>query len=156
MTKPAFVQLVQNPSFEKGNGLPTSWSGSKLTSNDKRVCNRAHSGSCSFLFVGTNKVKQLIQTITLTGGVGDSLKFNLWARSEVGNLCEANMTVFMLNGTQQERTIALDGGDYGWREYHAFLAVDQAYDSIKIVLECSGPGGKVWFDDVNMTLTYPP
>ena len=156
--------LVKNGSFEKdgnGDGIPNAWSGSALTSGDKRVCNQSQAGACSFKMVAASPYafKNLNQCIGLTGtNAGDEYNFRAWTKGKGLDLAggEATLYVDFYDGgiIIDSDYYSLPAGTSPWtlRQIPATAAAD--YDAICIALALDANAGKIWFDKVS--LVYVP
>jgi len=147
---------ARNGSFERdadGNGIPNSWYGKLLTGNDKRVCNQAMDGLCSFRMLGNGNRKQLKQTNLAGGAAGEEFNLSGWARSTNANDSgpfAIRMVVNYLDGTKDVFRINFNTGTHGWEHHELNFITAKPYTRMVIALLYGKAGGTVWFDDVHL------
>lgn len=146
------TNLVANGSFEKDGSIPAPWKGKKLTPKDRRVCNTAYLGSCSFRMVGTKASKSLLQVVRISGSAGDS--FTLLGISKArrplrkgGTYC-LEAKVFHTDGTKKRYKACFDKRTHDWEMTFKTFTVAKNYNKFMVYLCYAKQTGKVWFDDV--------
>ena len=156
----ATTNLVKNGSFEKdssGDGIPNNWHDfPNILPIDKRVCNQSKAGNCSFLIVGNNSIKQLYQTMAVSGLAGDEFDLSFWAKGKDLILSPGDAAGVVLapqlnaGGEDTSHYSLLPAGSSPWtlQELHAEASGD--FYAIRIYLYLYADSGKVWFDKVKL------
>ena len=155
----AATNLVKNGSFEKdsdGDGIPNNWMPNEfVTANDKRVCNQAYAGSCSFKFVGDATYKDIVQYVDfIPGNAGDTITVSLWARSKdivVGaGIYRVDVRIVHDDESDDTDFVLLDAGTTNWRRTLVSLEATESYDYIIVAIIFDPDSGKAWFDKVKL------
>jgi len=143
-----------NHSFEQGPRIPASWKGQKLTTKDRRVCNTAYRGSCSFKMVGSTAKKSLRQVVKLSGKAGDT--FTLSGRSKANNplgkggpYC-LQAKVYHTDGTKKNYRTCFAKRTHGWQRRTRTFTTANKYNKIVVYLLYYKQGGTAWFDHIQL------
>ena len=151
------ANLVKNGSFEKdsdGDGIPNGWSTNALSAADKQVCNQSYAGDCSFKMAGPGSSKRIWQTISSSGGAGDTYTFTIWLKTkdvvQGGGTTELFLEIHQVDGGGDLETLAIAGGTAGWQKFTLELTSSELYDSVKVRVDFFPDSGKAWFDKVKL------
>jgi hypothetical protein len=146
--------LLAKASFEERGRIPRPWRGKNLTLKDKRVCDTAHDGSCSFRMLGTTAKKFLRQVVTASGKAGDSFTLSAWSKAKKplrkgGPYCLA-AKVFHRDGTKKTYRVCFAKKTHGWQRRSKTFTTVKRYNKIVVFLRYVKQGGTAWFDDVSL------
>ena len=150
--------LVKNGSFEggtHGNGIPNKWSGTNLTTADKRDCNQSAAGDCSFKMVGNGVSKLFKQEIAVGGLAGDEFTLSAWTKGKdvAFGGGEARVYVYFnhTDGSANSLQFGIPAGTTPWSSrYYSPATASENYDSIRIQIQFSIDSGKIWVDKVKL------
>ena len=148
--------LAKNSSFEKdsnGDGVPNNWTPADLTPSDKRVCNKAYAGACSFKMIGDGGTKYMFQYPAISGGIGDEFTLKIWVLTKGLVLGGGNVTLYLEigqtdGGFEYDSQNLAPGSSGGWVLYTLNHTTIEAYDSSRIWIKFNPTSGKAWFDKV--------
>jgi hypothetical protein len=153
--------LVKNGSFEKdnnGDGIPNKWGASgSITSADKRVCNQAKAGSCSFKMSADGIEKSIFQTVAVSGFATADHTLALWTKGKDLDLSGGAMRIFLrfnhigLVGSTNH-IIDVPAGSSPWTKRSVTGASSADIESITISVITFATSGKAWFDQVKLTI----
>lgn len=154
---------IANGSFEAdsdANGIPDNWTGKNL-SQDARSCDVAHSGGCSFRFVGVGGTRgELSQTYNAAGSAGEKFIFRVWTRSQSAvndGSYQIRTMFYYTDGTFGSYTYRMQSGTTDWHAFERTISAARAYRKIVVTLMYGGTSGTVWYDDVALTTgSLPP
>jgi hypothetical protein len=150
------ASLVKNGSFEKdsnGDGMPNGWTGSSLTSKDKRVCNQSYAGACSFKIVGDGTSKYIYQLVSLPGGTqGTNFRLTVWAKG--GDFIYGTVFIQMIishtDGDSLDNYYVNIANGTPWTKYTINENATEDFQSVNVVLVSNGDSGRAWFDKVKL------
>jgi len=156
---------LANGSFEQGPGIPAPWRANRnLTLEDRRVCETAHHGSCSFRMVGaigyrllgTEYDKSLSQVVNISGSAGDRFTISGWSKAsnplrEGGPYC-LQARVFHTDGTKRNYRACFAKRTHDWQRRQTTFTTVKDYKKIVVYLLDARQSGKAWFDDVRLVL----
>jgi hypothetical protein len=150
--------LVINGSFENdsnGDGIPNNWTPLSLTPSDKRVCNKAHAGTCSFKMIGEGVTKYMFQFPAISGGAGDSYTLKVWVMTKDLVWGTGNATIYLEThqtdgGYDSDGQNLAQGTSAGWVLYTLNVTSTETYDSVRVWIKFYPESGKAWFDKVKL------
>ena len=154
------ANLLANGSFEKdsnGDGMPNGWAGQDLTTADKRVCNQAKAGSCSFKMNADGSEKSIFQSVAVSGLAGADHTLALWTKGKDLDLSGGAMRIFLrfnhigLVGSTVY-IIDVPAGSSPWTKRSVTGASSADFESITISVITFATSGKAWFDQVKLTV----
>ena len=153
--------LVKNGSFEKdnnGDGIPNKLGASGgITPADKRVCNQAKAGSCSFKMNADGSEKSIFQSVAVSGLAGADHTLALWTKGKDLDLSGGAMRIFLrfnhigLVGSTVY-IIDVPAGSSPWTKRSVTGASSADFESITISVITFATSGKAWFDQVKLTV----
>ena len=153
---------VKNKSFEKdtnGDGVPNSWTPSNLDPGDKRVCNQAYAGSCSFKLVTDGSIKYIWQeTLYSSGPAGIIATLSAWTKGtglSGGGDVRVYMYFYYTGGGSDSYGFIIPSGTTAWTYHEASGAATEAFDSMDIYVYIDEDAGKAWVDQVKLTAVAP-
>ena len=146
----------QNLDFEidaaPADGQPDGWQLKTNAATDLVDCTTASSGSCSFMFVGSNKKgKKIFQSLVDDNPIGN-YNFSLYAKADaVTGVPKAKLLITYANGSKGKFQLTLAGGTYDWTLYNMVVSATKPWKSAKLTISWKGTG-TLHVDD----LTLPP
>jgi len=144
--------MLDNGSFEEGGPSPDGWIGRAF--KDRRVCRRAHEGSCSFKMVGTEATRLLMQVLNISGSAGESFTLSGWSRakdsSPTGGAYCLQATVFHTDDTRRNYITCFTKSTHGWEYRERIFTTAKDYKNIVVFLLYKEQTGQAWFDDVRL------
>ncbi len=155
------AELLTNGGFEiagADNKTAASWSAKKLTSDDKRKCNKpeknkffARSGSCAFQLKGTAGVNSsIVQKITPVGAAGDTFTLSAWVNAKkLNNGGRLKLVVKYGNGTKGTINIDVPTGTYAYTRVANNLVLTGTPQKLKLKIQTASKG-KYIIDDVSL------
>jgi hypothetical protein len=156
--------LVKNGSFEKdnnGDGIPNKWTtGGPITPADKRVCNQAQEGSCSFKMKADGSEKSLNQTLDISGLANADYTLSLWTKGKDLDLSGGAMRIFLTfahtgGSGSTVHVIDVPAGSSPWTKRSVTGDSVADFEYINISVTTFATSGKAWFDQVKLKLTVP-
>lgn len=156
-------QILNNPGFEGAgvsNKRPAGWNAVGLNTNDSRLCSNkvfvAHTGKCTFRFVGAaNVLNRITQAINGTGEIGDTLTLSAFVSGSAltGNGRMILKVKYADNTSAPQQKVVFQKGTYAYQQFTSTSVIfEKAVSKITVMIEIKG-GGKYTVDDVALVLT---
>lgn len=162
----ALTDVIKNGSFEKdgdNNKIPDLWRVTNTETVDRITNETSSFGPRSFVFnrdSNGQKNEWISQTLQGTWPAGQFIELGVHYKGENialnSNTPSVVLEAHLPDGRVSGAGFALEGGTYGWRSLRQRFYL--LYPSVKLVVKLkAGIGtGKIWFDNVTMSMTPPP
>ncbi|MCX6899101.1 MAG: hypothetical protein NT105_10405, partial [Verrucomicrobia bacterium] len=150
------ASLVRNAGFEDGK---THWS---LPKTFSVVDDAAHSGTHSLRLVNTNKAAYLLASQTIPFKPGMKYRYSAWIKTRGVQGEDTGATICMewsgAKGWLGGSYASGKKGDRDWFRVEDVTApIPKEATSVRVQLYLrKGMTGTAWFDDINVTESYPP
>lgn len=149
-----YSEELANPSFEIAQGPGFDWTATKLTKRDKQNCNKAYSGSCSFVMRGGRKVKSLKQELLVAGKAGDTFTLSGRAKVKRGRrkACSARLILHYASGTSK-KTLRFSLKSRKWQYRQKQITATADFMKVSVILLCPRRAAVTTFDDFQLSST---
>jgi hypothetical protein len=154
------IGLVINGSFEYGSGIPSPWRSGNLTLDDMRVTDSGRKSRCSFIMTGAETDKYIKQNIPITGNQDDLITLRGFSKASQpdpsGGPYRMEMKIFYNDETQEKTKKSFSKKDHRWEKKQISFTAEKAYSRIVILLRYKNQEGRIWFDDLRLTVQPQP
>jgi hypothetical protein len=153
------VSLLVNPSFEidtNADFVPDGWIAKKFQAGGVEgvdCTTPADAGSCSLKMVADSKGAQLMQDLSISGGVGETITLDYATMGQlVGGKGSASvkLTVYYTKGSKSVQ-FKIPVGDHTWTDRTLSVITTKSYKKVRVTIKFSRKQGSVWFDEMVLT-----
>lgn len=151
---------VENSSMQiddNGDRVPDGWKIDSPSGSARRVCDVAHTGTCSVRLPGSGDTETLQYTFKAagTGATGDQFNFWYWIASEdapASSVAVATEIFYSDGGYQAYWDTGYPAGTHAFGLYGWSLNTLGPYKKIRISFMYTASVGRIWVDNVDLVL----
>lgn len=143
--------VFQNGGFEidttPADGQPDGWQLKVNLATDMMDCTTSSSGACSYVIVGTGKLRKLFQTFGSNNPAGNYV-LGISAKADaISGVPKVKLVVTPVGGTKKVYKLTLPVGTYDWTQYSIPFTTAKQWKAAKLTIQWKGKG-TLHVDDV--------